>query len=51
MSQSIFRTVIRGLSGAGLVTCPSVRLQTVPKRFYAAALQPTDFIFRPVRKT
>lgn len=48
MSQSIFRTVVRGLSGARLASGSSVRLQTVPKRLYADVPPPHDFIFRPL---
>jgi len=51
MSQAVLRTVVRGLTSVRLVpAAPSLRLQTVPKRLYAAAMPPTDFICRPVRK-
>lgn len=48
MSQSIFQTFVRGLSGVRLVSSPCLRLQTVPKRLYAAVPPPPDFLFRPL---
>ena len=50
MSQAVLRTVVRGLTNVRLVPGPSLRLQTVPKRLYAAVMPSTDFVFRPVRK-